>query len=95
VVLVAYGFDPAPMWPETDLGQVAVNEWGGVVTDANQMTNIPGVFAGGDLVRGPSLVVHAVRDARKAAQAIHRYLWERRAAELGLAQSEDVTPEGT
>ena len=32
------------------------------------------VFAGGDVVRGPSLVVHAVRDGRKAAEAIHAVL---------------------
>jgi len=74
VVLVAYGFDPTPVPTKGDLNQIAVNEWGGVVVDANQMTNLPGVFAGGDLVRGPSLVVHAVRDARKAAAAIHEYL---------------------
>jgi glutamate synthase (NADPH/NADH) small chain len=35
---------------------------------------MPGVFAGGDVVRGPSLVVHAVHDGRKAAAGIHRYL---------------------
>jgi glutamate synthase (NADPH/NADH) small chain len=35
---------------------------------------VPGVFAGGDASRGASLVVHAVRDGRKAAQGIHRYL---------------------
>jgi glutamate synthase (NADPH/NADH) small chain len=38
------------------------------------MTSVPGVFAGGDVVRGPSLVVHAVRDGRRAAEGIHRYL---------------------
>ena len=38
------------------------------------MTSVPGVFAGGDLVRGPDLVVRAVRDSRKAAAGIHRYL---------------------
>jgi NADPH-dependent glutamate synthase beta subunit-like oxidoreductase len=37
------------------------------------MTNVPAVFSGGDLTRGPSLVVHAVRDGRRAAQAIHKY----------------------
>jgi glutamate synthase (NADPH/NADH) small chain len=46
------------------------------------MTNVPGVFAGGDVVRGPSLVVHAVRDGRKAAAGIHRYLTERAPARL-------------
>jgi len=38
------------------------------------MTSVPGVFAGGDLVRGPDLVVRAVRDSRKAAAGIHKYL---------------------
>jgi NADPH-dependent glutamate synthase beta subunit-like oxidoreductase len=35
---------------------------------------VPGIFAGGDLVRGPDLVVRAVRDSRKAAAGIHEYL---------------------
>jgi len=56
---------------------IAVNNWGGVIVDKNQMTSVPGVFAGGDLVRGPDLVVRAVRDSRKAAAGIHRYLSER------------------
>ena len=53
---------------------VEVNSWGGVVIDANQMTSVPGIFAGGDLVRGPDLVVRAVRDSRKAASGLHQYL---------------------
>ena len=57
-----------------DFTQISVNDWGAIETDANQMTSVPGIFAGGDSVRGPSLVVHAVRDARKAAQGIDRYL---------------------
>jgi len=44
------------------------------VVDSDQMTSIPGVFAGGDIVRGPSMVLHAVRDARRAAAGIHTYL---------------------
>lgn len=74
LVLIAYGFDPVPFPPESDLSQIAVNDWGATKVDEEQRTNIPGVFAGGDVVRGPSLVVHAVRDGRKAAAAIHRYL---------------------
>jgi len=74
LVLVAYGFDPVPFPPGSDFADVKTNDWGGIVTDANQMTSVPGIFAGGDSVRGPSLAVHAVRDARKAAQGIHRYL---------------------
>jgi glutamate synthase (NADPH/NADH) small chain len=74
LILIAYGFDPVPFPPGSDLSRIAVNEWNGTITDANQMTSVPGVFAGGDVVRGPSLVVHAVHDGRKAAEGIHRYL---------------------
>jgi glutamate synthase (NADPH/NADH) small chain len=74
VLLVAYGFDPVPFPPGSDLAKIAVNDWGGIKVDANQMTSVPGVFAGGDDVRGPSLVVHAVRDARKAAAAIDAFV---------------------
>jgi glutamate synthase (NADPH) small chain len=77
ILLVAYGFDPVRFPPGNDLSQIAVNSWGGMVVDENQMTNLPGVFAGGDLVRGPSLVVHAVRDARRAAKEIHRFVEKR------------------
>jgi glutamate synthase (NADPH/NADH) small chain len=74
VVLVAYGFDPVPFPPHSDFAGIAVNEWGAIIADANQMTSVPGVFSGGDAVRGPSLVVHAVRDGRKAAAGIDKYL---------------------
>jgi glutamate synthase (NADPH/NADH) small chain len=74
VILVAYGFDPVPFPEESDFNAIARNEWDGVIVDKNQMTSVPGVFAGGDSVRGPSLVVHAVRDGRKAAEGIDRYL---------------------
>jgi glutamate synthase (NADPH/NADH) small chain len=73
-VLPALGFDPAPFPHATDFGGLATNEWGGLIVDAHQMTSVPGVFAGGDLVRCPSLVVHAVRDARRAAAEIHACL---------------------
>lgn len=73
-VVVAYGFDPVPFPPGSDFAAVATNDWGGIVVDKNEMTSVPGVFAGGDSVRGPSLVVHAVRDGRKAAEGIERYL---------------------
>jgi glutamate synthase (NADPH/NADH) small chain len=74
VILVAYGFDPVPFPAESDFAKIAVNDWGGLIIDDNQMTSVPGVFAGGDSTRGPSLVVHAVRDGRKAAQGIHCFL---------------------
>ena len=74
LIVLALGFDPMACPPSGELGDLEVNEWGGVIVDANQMSSIPGVFAGGDIVRGPSSVLHAVRDARHAAQQIHTYL---------------------
>ena len=74
LVLVAYGFDPVPFPPGSDFAKVAVNDWGAFVVDSHQMTTVPNVFAGGDSTRGPSLVVHAVRDGRKAAEGIHKFL---------------------
>jgi glutamate synthase (NADPH/NADH) small chain len=74
VLLVAYGFDPVPFPANSDLRKIKVNSWGGLEIDENQMTSVAGAFAGGDSTRGPSLVVHAVRDGRKAALGIHRHL---------------------
>lgn len=74
VVLVAYGFEPI-QFPEGSAFQlIELDEWDGVRVNADQMTSLAGVFAGGDSVRGPSLVVHAVRDGRRAAAGIHRFL---------------------
>jgi glutamate synthase (NADPH/NADH) small chain len=80
VVLVAYGFDPEPFPPGSDLAQLAVNDWGALRVNEHGMTSLPGVFSGGDAVRGASLVVHAVRDGRKAALGIHRFLETSRAS---------------
>jgi glutamate synthase (NADPH) small chain len=77
VVLIAYGFDPVPIFAAGNSNNIEVNKWGGVIVNENQMTSVPGVFAGGDLVRGPDLVVRAVRDSRKAAAGIHKYLSSR------------------
>jgi glutamate synthase (NADPH/NADH) small chain len=76
LVLVAYGFDPVSFPDDSEFAKVITDKWGSFKIDDRQMTNLPGVFAGGDSVRGPSLVVHAVRDARKAALGIHCYLDE-------------------
>lgn len=93
VVLVAYGFDPLPHRTWADYSQLAQTETGGLRVDENQMTSLPGVFAGGGLVRGPSPVVYAVRDGRRAAQAIHRYLTTRREGDLGTSHTDHLTPE--
>jgi glutamate synthase (NADPH) small chain len=78
LIVLALGFDSLPCPHSGDFSDLAVNDWGGIVVDGNQMTSIAGVFAGGDIVRGPSMVLHAVRDARRAAAQIHTYLAARR-----------------
>jgi glutamate synthase (NADPH/NADH) small chain len=78
LIVPALGFDPLPCPRSGDFRDLDVNDWGGIIVDSNQMTSIPGVFAGGDIVRGPSLVLHAVRDARRAATQIHNYLSSQR-----------------
>lgn len=73
-VIPALGFNPLPC-PRTDgFGELKFNDWGGIVVDDQQQTSIPGVFAGGDLVHGPTVVLDAVRDARKAAAQIAVFL---------------------
>jgi glutamate synthase (NADPH/NADH) small chain len=80
LIIVAYGFEPVPFPPGSDLAKIKMDAWSGLAVDGAQMTSVPGVFAGGDSVRGPSLVVHAVRDARKAAQGILSYLQSKQPA---------------
>lgn len=73
-IIAALGFD-APACPRTgDLAALEVNQRGGIAVDSSHMTNIPGIFAGGDLVYGPSPLLHAVRAARCTATWIHQYL---------------------
>ncbi len=77
LVLLALGFvgPEKPMLQE--LG-VKLDDRGNVWTDASKMTSVPGVFAAGDMSRGQSLVVWAIREGRQAAQAVDRYLSQRR-----------------
>ena len=51
-----------------------LDDRGNVWTDENAMTSVPGVFAAGDMRRGQSLVVWAIREGRFAAQNVDRYL---------------------
>jgi glutamate synthase (NADPH/NADH) small chain len=52
------------------------------------MTAMPGVFAAGDIVRGASLVVWAIRDGRDAAAAMHEYIQARMSADAGAQAAE-------
>ena len=74
-VICALGFDPEDLpelWGERKL---TVNRWGAVKVDfATMMTGLDGVFAAGDIVRGGSLVVWAIKDGRDAAEAMHKHM---------------------
>lgn len=75
LVIKALGFDPEDLPAAFAAPDLGVTRWGTLKADfRTMMTSIPGVFAGGDVVRGASLVVWAIRDGRDAAEAIHRYL---------------------
>ncbi len=74
VVFLALGFEPMPLPAEKPFDALARNAHGGIAVDKNQMTSLPGVFAGGDLVEGPTTVLNVVRDARRAAEGIAAYL---------------------
>jgi glutamate synthase (NADPH/NADH) small chain len=76
LVIPALGFDTGPVPTTDDFKALAFSESGGIIVDQNQMTSLPGVFAGGDLVHGPTPLLLSVRDARQAAAKIHLYLTE-------------------
>lgn len=53
---------------------IELDERNNVKTDANRMTNIPGIFAAGDMRRGQSLVVWAINEGREAANCVDKYI---------------------
>ena len=75
VIIKALGFDPEDLPNLFNYPELAVSEWGTIKINLKSMeTNIPGIFAAGDIVRGASLVVWAIRDGRDAALSIQKYL---------------------
>src|SRR6185312_16962904 len=74
LVIKALGFDPEDLRTNLKAPDLAVSKWGTIrVKPPNMMTSLDGVFAAGDVVRGASLVVWAIRDGRDAAASIHIY----------------------
>lgn len=69
VVIVAYGFRPVPDGELQTLG-VAYDDAGRIVTDDEGRTSAPKLWAGGDAVRGPTLVNRALADGRRAGLSI-------------------------
>ena len=80
LVLKALGFDPEDLPTALAVPDLGITGWGTLDIDwRSMMTRLDGVFAAGDIVRGASLVVWAVRDGRDAAERIHAYLTTRAA----------------
>src|SRR5579872_2406043 len=74
LVLLAMGFlGPVRNGMIEQLG-VVLDPRGNVATDENYMTSVPGIFAAGDMRRGQSLVVWAISEGRRAAEAVDSYL---------------------
>jgi len=72
-VVVAIGTKANPLLTAT-CPELKLNKWGNIVADENGATSIPGVFAGGDIVRGAATVILAMGDGKKSAQAMDKYL---------------------
>ena len=73
VVVVAIGTRANPLLTAT-CPDLKLNKQGNILVDENGMTSLPGVFAGGDIVRGAATVILAMGDGKRAAKAIGRYL---------------------
>lgn len=84
MVIKALGFTPEPM---ADLSKdLTTTRWGTIKANSlTYETNLPGVYAAGDIVRGASLVVWAIREGRDAAAAMHQYLRAMERAEQKVA----------
>jgi len=73
IVVMALGFNPEVPKFLAENG-IETNDWGGIVVNENNETSTPGVFTGGDSVRGADLVVRAAYDGREAAYKMIKQL---------------------
>jgi len=83
LVLKALGFDPEDLPAMFGESALTVTKWGTLKVDHKSfMTSLPGVFAAGDIVRGASLVVWAIKDGRDAAAQMHAYMQQNAAVSI-------------
>ena len=86
MVIKALGFDPEDLPNLFSSKDLKVTKWGTLKTDFDTMeTNLSGVFAAGDIIRGASLVVWAIKDGRDAAISIQKYLEKKEIKEEKVA----------
>ena len=71
-IVIAVGVSPNPIVQQS-MPNLETTKWNTIKVDDNMMTSIPGLFAGGDIVRGGATVILAMGDGRKAGQGMHDY----------------------
>ena len=85
-VIKALGFDPEDLPNLFNSKDLQVTKWGTLKVDFDTMeSNLPGVFAAGDIVRGASLVVWAIRDGRDVAESIRTFLEKKESKQAKVA----------
>ena len=86
IVIKALGFDAEDLPNLFDSKDLKVTKWGTLKVDFDTMeSNLSGVFAAGDIVRGASLVVWAIKDGRDVAESIKVFLEEKEAKKVKVA----------
>ena len=86
IIIKALGFDPEDLPNLFKDKNLKVSRWGTIKVDFDTMeTNLPGIFAAGDIIRGASLVVWAIRDGREAAISIKNYLEKKESKKAKVA----------
>ncbi len=93
MVVVAIGTRSNPILTTAAAG-LKVNQWGYIEVDGAGMTSLPGVFAGGDIVRGAATVILAMGDGKRAAAAIDAYVRGELPTAPGTAKPEAVAAAG-
>lgn len=74
MVVMALGFDAEDLPVAFNTPELKLTPYGTLQADINGMTSLDGVFAAGDILRGASLVVWAIKDGRDAAERMHAYI---------------------
>ena len=86
MVIKSLGFDPENLPKLFNSAELQITKWGTLKTNFDTMeTNLSGVFAAGDIIRGASLVVWAIKDGRDAATSIKKFLEKKEISEKKVA----------
>ena len=86
MVIKALGFDPEDLPKLFNSKDLLTSKWGTIkINQVTMETNLEGIFAAGDIVRGASLVVWAIKDGRDAAISINKYLQKKQNSKIKAA----------